>query len=323
MHPMVELARALSDRANEGIQPEEVIESFESMTVDQLDEFVKNGGEGSFIGQLALSQQNEWEEKTAMAVKMGMEMAKESVSKEFVAKAAKSTLGKLSPRESLSRATKFRNSMQRISDKNANTPVTKENLELFNRQMQRELKRDDAVIAVNRADIERGLPGKSKTSAGVMGNLWSAGKAFMGTGAGKALGGAVGRGAGIGALAGGGLGAARGLIKNPGFDPATGQQRSRLGAAAKGAIGGAALGAAGGAAVGGVSHAAGKGMLGQTAQQAHGWAGQQIGAAKNWAGNQVNKIAPRVPTQMELPLKAKAASVDFSRLSSDFIQRTR
>jgi hypothetical protein len=74
MDPMTKMASALSDGA------EELEETLESMTVDQLDEFIKNGGEGSFIGQLALAQTQEWEEKTAMAVKMGMEMAKEAFS---------------------------------------------------------------------------------------------------------------------------------------------------------------------------------------------------------------------------------------------------
>jgi hypothetical protein len=75
MDPMVDLAQRLSARADEGVQHEELEESFESMTVDQLDEFIKNGGEGSFIGTLAL-EERAWEEKVAAADRKGREMAK-------------------------------------------------------------------------------------------------------------------------------------------------------------------------------------------------------------------------------------------------------
>jgi len=76
--------------------------------------------------------------------------------------------------------------------------------------------------------------------------------------------------AGVGAAGGALVGGAAGAMKNPGTDPATGQQKSRLGNVMSGAAGGAALGGAAGLgarkAIGTV--AAGKGAVGQAARGA-------------------------------------------------------
>jgi hypothetical protein len=78
--------------------------------------------------------------------------------------------------------------------------------------------------------------------------------------------------AAVGAGAGAALGGVSGALKNPGVDPATGQQRSRLGNVASGMAGGAALGAGAGLgarkAIGAV--ATGKGAVGQAARGAMG-----------------------------------------------------
>lgn len=60
-----------------------------------------------------------------------------------------------------------------------------------------------------------------------------------------------------GAVAGGVLGGAKGLISDPGIDPQTGQDRSRIQAAMSGALGGAALGAGAAGAAGAGLRAAG------------------------------------------------------------------
>ena len=70
------------------------------------------------------------------------------------------------------------------------------------------------------------------------------------TGVGKLMHGAITTGAGTRTAVGAGIGAAggglAGFTKDPGIDPATGQQRGRLGNMAAGAVGGAALGAGAG-----------------------------------------------------------------------------
>lgn len=106
------------------------------------------------------------------------------------------------------------------------------------------------------------IPALPQVGAALKGGLGSAMHATMGASKGMR--------AGVGAAGGAVLGGAAGAMKNPGTDPATGQQRSRLGNVMSGAAGGAALGGAAGLgarkAIGTV--AASKGAVGDAARGA-------------------------------------------------------
>lgn len=106
------------------------------------------------------------------------------------------------------------------------------------------------------------IPALPQVGAALKGGLGSAMHATMGATKGMR--------AGVGAAGGAVIGGAAGAMKNPGTDPATGQQRSRLGNVMSGAAGGAALGGAAGLgarkAIGSV--AASKGAVGEAARGA-------------------------------------------------------
>lgn len=215
MDSMTKLASALSDGPEEQLE-----ETFERMTLDQLDDLVKNGGEGSFIGQVALEQA--WEEKTAMAVQMGIDMAKEA------------SMEKQSVLDILVGHHFGKEQKKRGEEYSFGAPQLAASL----------LVPGGAGYQIGRyfghqSDVKKGKKVKTSAPLGML------------AGAGKAIGRAAMGGAAKGAIGGAATGAISGAIKNPGVDPATGQQRSRVGGALKGMAGGAALGAAGGAAVGG------------------------------------------------------------------------
>jgi hypothetical protein len=103
--------------------------------------------------------------------------------------------------------------------------------------------------------------------------------------------------AAVGAGIGAGVGGIGGALKNPGVDPATGQQKSRLGNIATGMAGGAALGAGAGlAAKGAIRAAAGnKGAIGNATR----------GAMTQ--GGKANTLAKTVGPQPSLPVKPAPA----------------
>jgi hypothetical protein len=231
MDPMTKMASALSDG------PEELEETFESMTIDQLDEFVKNGGEGSFIGQLALSQQNEWEEKCAMAVQMGSEMAQKEKTAVFD-QLLGGAVGHHYGTEQKKRGEKYEFGVPQAAGA------------LFlpggaGYQIGRYMAHHDE-------NIKRGKKGKEKkssmekTAAPMLGALKTGMQGLAGRGMHGAISSSRNALTGGGAMVGAGLGAARGALGNPGVDPNTGQQKSRLGYMAKNIAGGAALGAGAG-----------------------------------------------------------------------------
>lgn len=129
--------------------------------------------------------------------------------------------------------------------------------------------------------------------------MGSATKAFTGAakaGLGKVMHGAttagLGTRMGVGAAGGAALGGAAGFMKNPGVDPATGKQRSRIGGALAGAAGGAALGAGAGAAA-----KSGAMALGSSNTRVGRIAGQSLKAE---AGATGNLAARQAATQMQL-----------------------
>jgi DNA-binding protein H-NS len=111
------------------------------------------------------------------------------------------------------------------------------------------------------------------------------------------------------AIGGAAVGAVNGLTRDPGVDPATGQPRSRLAGAAKGAIGGGALGAAAGhfapKAVGGRVQAAGKQLGGAVAAHTPGPLTQMMPSMPA-AGSSGNGVLQAKPGMMDR-LKARFA----------------
>lgn len=108
----------------------------------------------------------------------------------------------------------------------------------------------------------------AKEAAGLpaMGSMLQGARSMAGKGMLRTMQASTGTRALVGAGAGAAVGGVGGALKNPGVDPATGQQRSRLGNMAAGVAGGAALGAGAGLgarkALGAV--ATGKGAIGQS-----------------------------------------------------------
>ena len=102
-----------------------------------------------------------------------------------------------------------------------------------------------------------------------------------------------------GAIGGGALGAAKGLISDPGIDPQTGQNRSRIQAAMSGAIGGAALGA-------GAAGAAGAGLRAAGASQTA--TGKYLNASQRIVNRSAAGKAQQAATAAANPAAAAAAA---------------
>ncbi len=224
---------------------EKLAAKLESLDISELRELVKEAGvnlDSGFSEELAMA-------KLATVSSWGRELAqehyakvKEAISKEFVAKAAKSTLGKLSPAAGQIRAGQFGGKMDALSHKanlkNKFTPPTtiSGHLGAVNRQSSRDVASD----TVSRLAPKVGL----RKSAGIGGSILAAGKGLVGKAAPVAkqfMGASMGTRAAIGAAGGGAVGAVGGALKTPQ------QGQSRLGNMATGAVGGAAVGGALGA----------------------------------------------------------------------------
>lgn len=471
MDPMTKMASAISDGPEEQLE-----ETFESMTVDQLDDLLKNGGEGAFIGQIALDPT--WEEKTAMVVEMGIEMAKtasaerkaerkektssamdtvkkgltglkdiatakqaregfskakghfgkvgdlvmQGATKEMASgtpggeptrAAMRAILGANEAAKGLKGAAKttalygggaaatglgvhaYKKHKAKETEKTSGVsimvPVGQMPVELDEDRAAKMHGRLGAVTGAaatglagaglgshfgNKGAIIGGLGGaalgglgghalgswsgrkgakdtkermmanarekmkmmdalrdehkaahpdlyKTKTSGlGGMAGMAAKGiNAVGGTGAMQAVGKAANKAGAYGAAIGGGLGAARGLLKNPGTDPQTGQKKSRLWAAAKGGVGGAALGGAAG--YGGSTISSNLSRMSPTAAHAMGnarnWAAGQVGKAKQFGSTVYNEAKGAID---KAPMTVQA-SVDFEQLAGDFTKRTR